>query len=99
MAISKTYERSARAQDPCVTWPSHAWLLQDWPMQAWAGDPAGFPFPFVGLAHATRVQSRVALCGVRTPFLGDPWPKAGAPWVSLAARCPTCALRLYSARV
>ncbi|MEO8749446.1 hypothetical protein V3G39_13680 [Dermatophilaceae bacterium Sec6.4] len=64
---------------------------------AWFDDP-GNP-GLTGLAHATYDGSKVALCGAHTPYLGEPWPKLGEEWSSACSRCPTCALRLYSARV
>lgn len=87
MSVHQAYDR--------LTWVGNNGT--PWPRLAWVGNPNNNPHP--GLAHATYDGSKDALCGVRTTYLGDPWPKFGECWSSACSRCPSCALRLYSGRV
>lgn len=63
-----------------------------WPRVAWGFDPA--QQPTAGTAHATYAHEGTALCGARTPYLGDDWPEMGSAWTLPYGRCPSCAHRL-----
>lgn len=66
------------------------------PRIGWASNPQGRG-P-AGMAHATYSGQTTALCGIKTPYLGEEWPSADEEWPSRHGRCPVCAHRLYSGR-
>ncbi|XAS75705.1 hypothetical protein V3G39_13730 [Dermatophilaceae bacterium Sec6.4] len=56
------------------------------PRIGWTTDPTGGA---VGMAHATYPRQTISLSGAETPFLCDPWPRAGQEWPTPYSRCPS----------